>query len=264
MLTLGGWWDEHGGWLLGGRARLAEDRTEPRWSLSLERGGRAPRSDELATIWRFQAPDGQYTVALPDRDLGREDEWRLAAGVSPRLLGFQLALDAAVRRLRDGIGWQALPGENNVGRWTNGLELDSTTLRAAISRGGSFLGWLRFRAEGSYRSWTQRGEARIGLPPELNWQVSLLWENHFFREDGILQLAGIVHHRGAMDDPWYLADPIALEATTRVDAIVGFRLVGTNLSASLLNVTGAENRLTAGSMDHGFEVRWRLNWVFHF
>ena len=69
---------------------------------------------------------------------------------------------------------------------------------------------------------------------------------------------------GAMDDPWYLAEPIALEATTRVDAIVGFRLVGTNLSASFLNVTGAENRLTAGSMDHGLEVRWRLNWVFHF
>jgi len=263
-LTVGGWWDEHGGWLLGGAAELSEDRSSPRWSLRLERGGRAPRSDELATDWRFVVPDGRQTVALANPDLGREAEWRLALGVSPRLLGFQLAVSGALRRLRDGIGWGALAGETDVGRWENGFDLDSATMRAAVSRGGRFLGWVRLRAEGSYRTWKQHGDLHQTLPPETDWQISALWENHFFQEDGVLQLAIQAHNRGAMNDPWYLASPVPLPAYTRVDGIAGFRLVGTNLSAEILNLTGAATQTSAGAMADGFQVRWRLNWVFHF
>ena len=263
-LSLGAWWDEHGGWLGGGAAELAEDRLQPRWSLRLERGGRAPRSDELATTWRFAVPGGRQTVALANSDLGREAEWRLALGVSPRLLGFQLAVQGALRRLRDGIGWQALAGETTVGRWQNGLELDSTTVQAAVSRGGRFLGWVRVRAEGSYRTWQQRGELRQALPPETDWLISALWENHFFQEDGVLQLAIQVHNRGEMNDPWYLATPEPLAAFTRVDGIAGFRLVGTNLSAEFLNLAGADMQSSAGTMADDFQVRWRLHWVFHF
>ncbi len=263
-IELGVWWDEYGGWLVGGAAEVTESRDRPRWSLRLERGGRAPRSDELVTDWRFVVPDGRQTVALAERGLDRENEWRLAAGVSPRLAGFELALEGAMRRLRDGIGWQPLDGQTYVGRWQNGLELDSATIRAAISREGRFLGWIRARAQGTYRHWNEAGDLQFSRPPESDWQISVLWENHFFSEDGILQLAGFVHNRGAMDDPWFLAEPIPLDSYVRVDAIVGFRLVGTNLSAEFINLTSTRHQYSAGALSDSMDLRWRLNWVFHF
>ncbi len=261
---LNGWWDEHGGWLAGGAAQVAENRILPRWSLRLERGGRAPRSDELATAWRVTVPDGRHTVVLPEGDLDREHEWRLAGSVSSRLAGFDLALSGALRRLRDGIGWLATSDADDVGRLENGLELDSATVRAAVAREGRFLGWMRLRAEGTWRTWERRGDLAVALPPSLDWRLSALWENHFFREDGILQLAWYVTHRGEMTDPWFLTADYELPAYTRVDMIAGFRLVGTNLSVEMLNLTGEEARLSAGSVLHGSEMRWRLHWVFHY
>jgi len=263
-LDLGAWWDEQGGWLLGGAVELAEPAARPRWQLRLEHGGRAPRSDELATAWRWVVPDGRQTVALPNGDLGREDEWRLAAAVAPRWAGFDLALSGAVRRLREGIGWRPADGGAETGRWENGLALDSATIRAAVARQGRCLGWLRVRAEGTWRTWEQHDLRRLALPPAFAWQVSALWEQHFFREDGILQLAGFFHGRGELDDPWSLAASAPLPATTTLDAIIGFRLVGTNLSLELLNLAGAGAQLSAGSVDHDLELRWRLNWVFHY
>lgn len=262
--TLGTWWDEHGGWLVGGAAALGEARDRPRWSVRLERGGRAPRSDELVTDWRFVVPGGGQTVALANRDLNRENEWRAAARVQPRVAGFELALEAAWRRLGDGIGWRRLPGEADVGRWQNGLELDSTTLRAAISREGRFLGWIRARLQGSYRSWREGGDLLWSRPPETDWQLAVLWENHFFAEDGIVQLAGFLRNRGAMDDPWSLAEPVALPSFTSLDAIAGFRLVGTNLSVEFVNLTETRHQLSAGAVSDRMNLRWRLNWVFHY
>ncbi|HOX26265.1 MAG TPA: hypothetical protein PLL30_06710 [Candidatus Krumholzibacteria bacterium] len=263
-VELGAWWSQHGGWVVGGAARLAEARGRPRWSVGLEHAGRAPRADELATAWRFVVPGGRQTIALPDRGLDREDEWRLAASLTPRVAGFDLALAGAARRLRNGIGWRPEGGTGDTGRWHNGLELDSASVRAALAREGRFLGWIRLRAEGSWRTWRQHDDLRLALPPELAWRVSALWENHFFREDGILQLAAYLHGRGEMDDPWSLATPYPLPAATYLDAIVGFRLVGTDLSLELRNLTGSGNALSAGALASPAELRWRLNWVFHY
>lgn len=260
--TAAAWWAEHGGWLAGGAVRLREDRPQARWQVSLERGGRAPRADELGTAWSFVTPGGRRTVALPAAGLGREDTWRLAAAARTRLAGLDLAVDAAVRRLRDGIAWAADPGTPATGRWRNGLDLDGTTVRLSVAREGRFLGWVRIRAAGTWRHWSQSGDLRWARPPERDWRLSLLWENHLFREDGIIQLGAFLTRRGAMDDPWDLAGPTPLPAITRLDAIVGFRLVGTNLSLGLGNLTGAESRLSAGAVDHGLELRWRLHWVF--
>lgn len=262
QLTGAAWWAEHGGWLAGGAARLLEDRPDPRWQLALERGGRAPRLDELATAWSFVTPGGRRTVVLPDADLGRESVWRLAAGARWALAGLDLAVDGAVRRLRDGIGWAPRPDQPTAGQWQNGLELDAATVRVAVGREGRFLGWARVQAAGTWRTWSQTGDLRAALPPEVDWRLTVLWENHLFREDGILQLGLFLGHRGEMNDPWDLAGPTSLPAITRLDAIAGFRLVGTNLSVGLDNLTGADSRLTAGAVDHGLELRWRLHWVF--
>jgi len=261
-LQLAAWWAEHGGWLAGGAVRLQQDALWPRWALAVERGGRAPRSDELATAWSFVVPAGRRTVALPASDLGREDTWRVAAAGRTRLVGVDLAVSAAIRRLRDGIGWEALPDQATVGRWQNGLELDAATVRLSAGREGRFLGWARLGAAATWRSW-QRGDAlRTALPPELDWRLTFLWENHLFREDGIVQLGAFLHHRGEMSDPWDLAGELRLPAITQLDLLLGFRLVGTNLGIELANVTGAAARLSAGAVDHGLELRWRLHWVF--
>lgn len=263
-LTVGGWWDRQVGWLVGGRAVLAEASPRPRWSASLERGGRAPRSDELATAWRFVVPDGRQTVVLPDRDLGREDEWRLGVAGSTRVAGLDLALGGAWRRLRDGIGWQPLEPGADTGRWQNGVALDGVTVRGSVAREGRFWGWLRFRADGTWRSWSQAEGPRIALPPGADWQLTALWENHFFQEDGILQLGWFLHNRGALDDPWFLSSAYRLPAITRLDMLIGFRLVGTDLGVELRNLAGGGSRLSAGAVDHGTELRWRLHWVFHY
>lgn len=263
-MTAGGWWDEHGGWLGGGRVGLSEARTQPRWSLALEHGGRAPRSDELATAWRFVVPGGRQTVVLPNPALGREDEWRLVGEASRGVAGFDLALTGALRRLRDGIGWRPLADDAFAGRWENGLVLDSATVRASLAREGRLLGWLRLRADAAWRSWRQKDELRFAAPPAWDWRVAVLWEQHFFQEDGILQCGWFLHSRGELDDPWFLAEPIGLPAMTALDMIIDFRLVGTNLGIEVLNLAGGGSRLTAGAIDHERELRWRLHWVFHY
>ena len=133
-----------------------------------------------------------------------------------------------------------------------------------MGRRGRFLGWARLLLEGTWQTFDEKKGRASFLPPERSLRGSVFWENHFFREDGILQLAAQVHNRGAMDDPFFLADPVPLASFLQVDGIIGFRLIGTNLSAEFLNITGAEAQYTAGAMADGFQIRWRLNWVFHF
>jgi outer membrane receptor protein involved in Fe transport len=122
---------------------------------------------------------------------------------------------------------------------------------------------LRFRGAAS---WRRAGDAvadRAVVPPEFDGRLQVLWENHFFREDGILQLGYQLAHRGAVNDPWSFDTPTALPAFTQHDAIVGFRLVGADLSLMIRNATDKRQTLSAGAVSYGRELFWRLRWVFY-
>ncbi len=110
VLTAGGTWDERIDTAPSWRAVLEEDAARPRWHLELAGDGRAPRSDELLTTWRRYVT-GRNLLLLANEDLGREHTVRAGLVLRTRLLGTDLALDAAARRLTDGITWVALPGE---------------------------------------------------------------------------------------------------------------------------------------------------------
>jgi len=262
-VTLGGWWAEHGGLSLGGKARLGTADDAPGWQVSLERGGRAPRSDELATPWRAVVPGGRQTVMLPNRDLEREQEWRLAAAWQGQARGWDYRLGAAHRRLRHGIGWEARDDNQTVGQWRNGVELDATTVEASVGREGRCLGWGRIEAEAAWHGIDQIDDLVTPLPPAVSFRLSARWEQRFFQEDGITQLGAYLHNRGAMDDPWALSRPEELPSLTVLDVILGFRLVGTSLSAEVCNVLGAGEQLSASGMNEARELRWRIHWVFH-
>jgi hypothetical protein len=232
--------------------------------LSLAGGGRAPRSDERLTAWRFDVPAGIPMVWRPGSDLAAETTWRAEASATRRLLGLDLAAALALRRLEDGLGWRPDSLGAFTGETANGLALDSHTWRLSASREGRCLGWVRLHAQATLRGWSQEGDVRVALPPRRDWRVTAMWENHFFAEDGILELAWIVEHRGVMEDPWYLAAPIELAAYTLHDAYVGFRLVGTQLGVAFVNVLDTRAELSAGALSPGREMRWRLHWTFAF
>lgn len=257
-----GWWDQHGGAAIGGRLALGAARGRPGWRLALERGGRAPRGDEVATAWRTVVPAGRQTVMLPGPELDREREWRLAGSWHGALRGWNLEAGIALRRLRHGIGWAPISDQGEVGRWRNGVDLDATSIRFRIARAQRFLGWLRLEAAGSWHGRQRNDTLVIALPPRLQYRLSALWEHHFFDEDGIAQVGAYYHNRGAMDDPWFLADQVEVPGLSRLDLILGFRLVGTNLSAELHNVLGSQTRLTANAVSAPLELRWRLHWTF--
>jgi hypothetical protein len=253
-------WAEHGGAALGGQATLRS--ADGPWRFNVGRARRAPRSDELATPWRVVVPSGEQSVVLPDANLDREDEWRVAASWSGRPLGLDLTLEGAARRLRHGIGWRVDPNDPDTGTLDNGVTMDSATLRARVAHAARMFGWLRLEAEGAWTTWTRDDDLQLALPPRWCYRVGALWEQRFFEEDGIAQLALYVHNRGAMDDPWFLAEPVALPAVSTTDAIVGFRLVGTNLSAEIHNLLGAGQQVSANAVNETRELRWRLHWVF--
>ncbi|MEZ4388355.1 MAG: hypothetical protein R3D98_12430 [Candidatus Krumholzibacteriia bacterium] len=259
VTTLGAWWAQHGGAAVGGQVAAGGPRG---WRATAAYGGRAPRSDELATPWRYVVPSGRQTVVLPDPELDREREWRLAGGWAGGLGGWDLHLEGSWRRLRHGIGWEATVDDPTVGRLVNGVDLDATTVTARLGRQGRFLGWVRFEAAGAWHTVQRRDALRIALPPDLDWRLSAVWEQRYFQEDGIVQLALYYHNRGAMDDPWSWSRAVALGSVTSLDAIAGFRLVGTNLSVELDNLMGAEARLTANAAAPPRELRWRLHWTF--
>lgn len=263
VLTVGSWWAEHGGLALGGKVRLGADDLAPGWQVSLERGGRAPRSDELATPWRTRVTSGRHTVMLPNRDLERESHWRVAAGWRGQALGWDLGLNASRRWLRHGIGWQASADQSETGQWQNGVELDATTVGAFLQREGRCWGWGRIRADVAWNDHSQADQLVVALPPAVDVRLAAEWEHRFFKEDGITQLGAYLHNRGAMDDPWALSRPVDVPALTVLDLILGFRLVGTNLSAEVCNVLGAGEQLSGSGVNEGRELRWRVHWVFH-
>jgi len=259
-VTAEAWWDSQVGW------RPAADVTVSGagLGLSVARGGRAPRSDEWLTAWRFDVPGGTPMVWRPGDDLAVETTWRAEASATGRLLGLDLAAALALRRLEDGLGWRPDSLGAVTGQTANGLELDSHTLRVSVGHEGRFLGWVRLRAQGSLRGWSHEGDVRIALPPRRDWRLSAMWENHLFQEDGIVEAAWFIEHRGAMEDPWYLAAPVELEAYTLHDAYVGFCLVGTHLGVAFLNVLDTRAELSAGALSPGRQMRWRLHWTFAF
>lgn len=259
--SVGAWWSQHGGAALGGELTVGGERG---WRASLARGGRAPRSDEVATPWRHVVPGGRQTVVLPDADLDREREWRLAAGWAGRLWRWDVAVESSWRRLRHGIGWEPTDEDPTVGVLANGVAMDATSVTARVGGQGRFLGWLRWQAEGSWHTRQREDDLRLALPPELQYCLSAQWEQRFFAEDGILQLGTYWHNRGPMDDPWAWSQPVRLQAVSRLDAIAEFRLVGTSLGVELRNLQGAGARLTANAVAEPIELRWRLHWTFHY
>jgi outer membrane receptor protein involved in Fe transport len=102
------------------------------------------------------------------------------------------------------------------------------------------------------------------LPPEYDLRLHLMWENHFFQEDGIVQLALLSNRRGAMADPWDVTRSYRIPARTLHDLVAGLRLVGAHLTVAVRNLTGDRVPLTAGASGPGREIDLRLNWGFHY
>jgi hypothetical protein len=256
-------WDSRGGLSDGGELALAHDGDRHGWRVSLGRSNRAPRSDELLTpVDRNIA--GRVVTIMPDADLDHERTWRLNGLVRTRLLGFDLAAEGSLRRLRDGITYVADPGQPDAGRWANALELDSSRVTGSVGRQGRFLGWVRATVEGTWQSFDEiSGQAAL-LPPDQYLRLVLMWENHFFREDGILQIALFSTRRAAMADPWDPTRQESLPELTWHDLVLGFRLVGANLSLAIRNLTDQQVPLSAGSLSHGREMDLRLHWGFYY
>jgi outer membrane receptor protein involved in Fe transport len=118
--------------------------------------------------------------------------------------------------------------------------------------------------EGTWRAYDEKQGLAPFLPPKDAYRLHLMWENHFFQEDGILQLALFSTRRAAMADPWDVTRTYRLPARTVHDLLVGFRLVGANLSLAIRNLTGEKVRLTAGAFSTGRELDLRLHWGFRY
>jgi hypothetical protein len=263
LLDGGGYYDRHGGWMPGGMVTLANSPTNSWWEVSLASDGRAPRSDELFTPQRRYFNSNIVTI-FPNADLGREKTQRANVLLAGHSLGLDLALDASIRRLTDGIMWQDDGSGTNSGYLGHGLEMVSTRITAQVSRQGRFLGWGTALVEGTYQSYDETAGQAAFLPPEQSGRMELKWENHFFKEDGILQLALLAWWRAEMADPWDVSRQAQLPAVTSADLILGFRLLGANLSIGLRNLTGQKVQLTSNSWSTGQEVLWRLNWTFFY
>jgi hypothetical protein len=261
VADLGGQWDDRTG--LGPEMGLAfeHDVVDPRWKLDVHYGGRAPRSDEYLTPLMVDV-DGRGLALLPNTELDREKSLRLGGLVKARLVGFDLALDGSWRQLTQGIAWEASAPGSNTGTWGNGLEMSAAQVTGRLFREGRFLGWGRLMLEGTWRSIDETiGQASM-LPPEYDARLHLMWENHLFQEDGIFQLALLSNWRGPMDDPWDVTRTYEIPARSLHDLVVGFRLLGVNLTLAVKNVTGDRVQLTSGARSPGQELDLRLKWDF--
>lgn len=256
-----GTWDERIDIAPGWSAAVGQDAARPLWRLEIGGDGRAPRSDELLTPWERYI-DGRELTILPNSALGREHTLRAGLGLRARLLGTDLAVEAAARRLTDGITWVPLAGETSEGRWQNGLEMDSASLTGRLEHQGRLLGWARVLLEGTWQTMDEKSGQAAFLPPTRSGRLGLFWENHFFGEDGILELGLLGRWRGPLDDPWDVTRSYELPACTTLDLLVGFRLVGANLSLAFKNLTGERTQLSAGTWSAGQETDLRLFWSF--
>ena len=261
---LGGAWDSWAGAAPVASLVLGADDPVPWWQLTLARDGRAPRSDELLTpLWRDGGASGNLTI-LPNGGLVREKLLRAGVTLRVRLLGNDLAVDAGARRLTEGITWVPTTANPDSGRLQNDLEMDSARVTASISRQGRLLGWGRAMLEGTWQRFDERAGRAAFLPPERSLRLHLFWENHFFAEDGILQLGLISTLRGEMDDPWDVSRGTLLPQRTVHDLLLGFRLVGTHLSIAVKNLTGDRTQLSRNTWSPGQEIDMRLQWNFRY
>jgi hypothetical protein len=231
------------------------------WDLSLTRGGRAPRSDELLTPLRRDV-NSRVLQVLPNPDLDLEQVTRLQLVGSQRLLGLDLALTGSMRRLRHGISWRESLITVGSGVWQNDLALDSSRLTASVGHEGRFLGWARLRLEGTWQDTSVKNGQTPFLAPEQLVRLEMRWENHLFQEDGILQIALYTTSRGEMADPWDLQGATILPRATWHDLLLGFRLVGADLGLAFRNFTDQRIQLSAGSWSTGREMEMRLRWTF--
>lgn len=253
----------HGGAALGGALGLTNDRVDPAWKLEISHSSRLPRSDELLTASRRHVSSRELFV-LPNADLGREKTWRIQALGHLRLFGFDLAMDGSLRRMKNGVTWIPESSGALSGRWENGLELNSSRMTGSLARQGRFLGWGRAKLEGTWQNFDEvQGTATL-LAPQQYLRLELMWEHHLFREDGILQLALMSTRRGQMTDPWDLTRATTLPEATWHDLILGFRLVGANISFAFRNLTDQQVQWTAGAVSPGRELDWRIHWYFHY
>lgn len=263
VVDAGAQWDDRAGW--GPETGLVweQDADDPFWRFDLEYGGRHARSDELLTPM-IHYVDERRLVLLPNTDLDREKSMRAAALLKWRLVGFDFAVDGSWRRLTRGISWEAEAPDADVGTWSNGLEMDSARVTGRLAREGRFLGWGRMMLEGTWRDFQEKAGRASLLPPEYDLRLHLMWENHFFQEDGIFQLALMSNRRGPMTDPWDVTRTYEIPARTLHDLVVGLRLVGVHLTLAFRNLTGERVRMTSGSLSTGQELDLRLNWGFHY
>jgi len=263
VADLGGQWDNRSG--LGPEVgmTLEHDVVDPRWSLKVHYGGRAPRSDEYLTPLQHFV-DGRGLALLPNPDLDREKTLRVGGLVNFRLVGFDLALDGSWRRLAEGIAWEASAPGSDTGTWANGLEMSAAQVTGRLFREGRFLGWGRLMLEGTWRSIDETEGRASMLPPEYDLRLHLMWEKHLFQEDGIFQLALFSNRRGPMADPWDVTRTFEIPARNMHDLVVGLRLVGVHLTVAVRNLTGDRVRMTSGALSPGQELDLRLAWNFQY
>jgi hypothetical protein len=253
-------WHGLAGWSPAARVDLAYG-AERRWRLTLQHGGRAPRSDELLTAVRVD-DGGHEAIMLPEAELGWESLDRAVLNWRTTVLGTVLELGGTARRLRDGIGWTRLAGETTVGRWSNTLDLDGWTLDLKLRRAGRFAGLARIEAILSRRGYDILSGTPVALPPEQSAVVNVFWEKRFYHEDGIFELGYVLEHRAEMGDPWLPGDDVRLPAVTLHHLLIGFRLVGVDLGFEFRNLTNQRVLVSAGSYQTGQTNRWRMQWTF--
>jgi len=253
-------WHGQAGWSPAARVDLAYGENR-RWRLTLQHGGRAPRSDELLTAVRV-AGGGQEAIMLPEPELGWEYLDRAALNWRTSVLGTVLELGGSARRLRDGIGWTRLPGETTIGRWTNTLDLDGWTMDLKLRRAGRFAGLARVEAILSRRGYDILSGTPVALPPEQSAVLNVFWEKRVYHEDGIFELGYVLEHRAEMGDPWHPGDDVRLPAVTLHHLLIGFRLVGVDLGFEFRNLTNQRVLVSAGSYLSGQTNRWRMQWTF--
>ncbi len=257
----GGLWNNRLGW-----DSTAAVSLQQRWGrlglrLFWETGGRAPRSDELGTILRHGVAD-RVLILDPNPDLKRERTMRAGGRLSVDIAGLNLAMDGVAGRLSEGITWVAATPGGDRGRLVNGANLDFQKLTTAVSHEGRFLGWGRVRYEGTWQNITPDGLPPSTLPPRRYSRLQVMWENHLFEEDGILEIALFSTHVGEMADPWDVTRSALIPSRTIQDLVLGFRLVGADLSLAFRNFTGQRYRLTSGAWGPGRETVMRLAWSF--
>lgn len=234
-------------------------KPRPGWEMGIAGDGRAPRSDEWLTPVR-RSIGGEDLLLRPNAGLTRENQQRAWMALSRRLPGIEVAVEAGWTRLRDGITWAEVDTLDGV--WTNGLEMDALRVSVGASRQGELWGVYRIGMQSTWQSFDEKAAAAAALPPERFDRLHVLWENHLFSGDGVLEVGWWTTRRGAMDDPWDVTRSTRLPSLMLHDLMLGFRLVGVHLSLAWRNLTDQRVEMANGVLTSGREQDMRLYWLF--